>query len=44
MSQEAAEAVDPKTDADEEALERAVAAGRSGAPPAGRTIRARKTL
>ncbi|RPE41984.1 hypothetical protein EDD90_5085 [Streptomyces sp. Ag109_O5-1] len=35
MSQEAAEAVDPRTDADEEALERAITAGRSGARPGG---------
>ncbi len=35
MSQEATEAVDPKTDADEEALERAIAAGRAGARPGG---------
>ncbi|MCJ1677280.1 hypothetical protein MTF65_07990 [Streptomyces sp. APSN-46.1] len=32
MSQETTDAVDPKTEADEEALDRALAAGRSGAP------------
>lgn len=36
MTQETDEAVTPKTDADEAALESALTAGRSGAPP-GRT-------
>ncbi|MFE1557997.1 hypothetical protein ACFW6V_23820 [Streptomyces sp. NPDC058734] len=34
MSQDTADAVDPTTDADEEALDRALAAGRSAAAPA----------